>query len=751
MRVLAPIEHRTFFQDASGDWVLAAADCLTFTATPGAANDVARFDTHWTTDAVEAKLGVLAIDTKVRVFVLAPEDAAYDVGDAGGATLFEGVVVREPMALGSANGRDAEDVFPVASWTPGLDNRHPDHLVRGRWFYDLDATPGSGAPSIVLEDPGPGVIFNFRGRPNCDSEDRLITAAGAGTVTLDGPCFTGDHDPAGRYWTVRLALRALITKFLYGDDDAAPLTRHVDLEADTAVALMAEALEPDSDPRGRFDGLDAILPETDVTGLGVLDAVETVCRAGGFNLAVVTSAFPDEWGATRPDRVYQLSIAQLGVGRALIALQLPKRGAFPGKASGDLDVADLGFFRGTQDAAPIVNAAYAAAPARIEARFDLRPLWAPGDVDAATIDASLQVPGSTTYHGRHVQGGAEFGDYQHVGRTWGLDCTGELRDALYTTPAEYAMQGDGFYGNDQGGGFDFGAALSPFAEIEAERLAHGVPDSAKTPRFVRRLRTPLPLSDVTHRAIGRAFLLEVSEDAGASWAPVPLEVATLESVFGVRFNGVPNLASTSLQSLIDGSTPAVEASWWALIASGDLRFRLTCEVAADFASRHDAPWRSSSGSVWQRGRYVPVGAVEVWRRNPDGGAYAKGQPFASTALQAPAPAIDAVADAAETVREANERRRVSGTASTWTRDFTRWRVGDAVVGIQGRNIPFLGSASGDALRRYPEIVGMTIRLKGPRVDARSANASAPELDQSIEIAIDDTAFGTTPASRRRTA
>ncbi|MEO0966636.1 MAG: hypothetical protein AAFY08_16170, partial [Planctomycetota bacterium] len=357
-RVRAPLTHASMIQevvagalpdgraadDNTGFTGFPDGECLAIEMRPGAANDTATFDTVALSpvpDSVEGKLAIVPADALVRVFVAPPVDAAYEVGNPAGEALFEGVVVRRPFALGSINGRDAEELSVVATWTPGLDNRHPDHLVRGRWFFDLGAdAPQEGepnAPAVTLEDPGVPAAFNFRGRPNRDGDDARLMTAGApaaGGVALTAAPFTHDHDPAGRLWTVGDALRSLLVRLLYGDDAAAPLTRHVAVEAATAAALMAETLDASTDPRGRFEGLDAVLAETDVTGLGVLDAVEAVCNAGGFRLTVSPAAFPDEWGGGdsgsggRPDRVYQLSIARVGVGRALVSLLLPKRGAF---------------------------------------------------------------------------------------------------------------------------------------------------------------------------------------------------------------------------------------------------------------------------------------------------------------------------------------------------------------------------------------------------------------------------------------
>jgi len=130
---------------------------------------------------------------------------------------------------------------------------------------------------------------------------------------------------------------------------------------------------------------------------------------------------------------------------------------------------------------------------------------------------------------------------------------------------------------------------------------------------------------------------------------------------------------------------------------------------------------------------VPVDAVEVWRQDPDTGAYTKAQPYGLSAAGTPVAAIDLVADAAATLRDSAERRRVSGTATTWIGDWTRWRMGDAVKGIAGRNISFRGTP--DATDpRYPEIVQLRLQLKGP-------SATDGDLDQAITVSIDDTAFG----------
>src|SRR5690606_9664216 len=104
------------------------------------------------------------------------------------------------------------------------------------------------------------------------------------------------------------------------------------------------------------------------------------------------------------------------------------------------------------------------------------------------------------------------------------------------------------------------------------------------------------------------FVMECSEDGGASWQMCGVEFRPLKDYFGIEFR-VDNLAAMNCRSGDEKPTPA--ASWWGLLKSGtQLRFRLTCAIEADTASRANATRQATAGSVYTLGNYLAAPSIE---------------------------------------------------------------------------------------------------------------------------------------------
>ena len=184
-------------------------------------------------------------------------------------------------------------------------------------------------------------------------------------------------------------------------------------------------------------------------GMHVLDALDAVCHASGFGfaclpLALVLAQLPN--GTPKPeglDRPYVLRIWRLATG-PLTSLRLAPRGGFEGDPAADLPNNSVSSISGARDASGSVNTVSAVGRCYLQATVPLKPLWSPGEVwrgnDGGGLDTPEQLQtkpdpslnlDSTDYWMRHVAHGGEHDAFGHVGRLWGVDCTGELADSLY--------------------------------------------------------------------------------------------------------------------------------------------------------------------------------------------------------------------------------------------------------------------------------------------------------------------------------
>ncbi len=644
-------------------------------------------------------------DTQVRVEVWPYESTlGADTGvEDIGLVVFEGMLERQALRAGVAGGRDREDADFVALAMPWIDHRAAEHLITGRWVY----VPGGGWDRV--ESPLVPAAFNYRGRGNMDGDDghRLTAAGVAASVQLTARPFTHDDDPDGRYWTVREALRSLLAQWLYGVDPNSPKNRMTGVEAETMTALTG------TDNTGRWQGLDDVLPETDVSGLRLFEAIDAVCRAAGFEFAVVPAPAINDAdlgaNATGPeDRRYLLRVWRRHAG-PVTDLRLPKRGAFPANAATAAEAADVNRLHLLRDNTGVINHVFSRGRVLIEAGVELKPLWSPDDLDTDPVVVTHQLPVGVvtdTYHDRHVRGGSQFDTYGHVGRLWGIDCTGADAANYYTS---------GYYQHDAAG-FDWLAFLGIDGNdpLTAERTARGLDAQADPIIWTHRVRRPLPLRRGDRADDGRRYRLEVSENAGSSWTDITdlVTFTVLSDAFGIRLTSVPNLASVNAASLASGTTPDVTASWYALIKSGQsLRFRLTCLVEADHAAIYRADRQDTSATAYLRGELVDVDLDEVWShassRLNTAGTWQKIAP----APGSPSDATDVIRSAAERLRDAREGARWSVGADSFLLRPDRYLIGDRVRSIAGRDLP-LGTGTG-AQQRHPVIVEVRWVLSGP--------------------------------------
>lgn len=641
---------------------------------------------------------------------------------SGGVVIFEGAMQRQSFSIRATGDRDDEDTTIVAIDAPTLDNLDPAHLVRGRWVQD--PADAAGTP-LIIDGPFVPAVFNSGGRPNMMPTDPMT--AHDGGIGLSAQLFTFDGDHRAEFWTPRKAIVSILTMWLYGHSTASGTakTRSATLEVLTAQALLDDTMNA-----GRWNGLDAILPEVSVQGLGVFDALNKVCRAAGFQMSVTPplGRRPAEVeDAAAIDRLYQVRLWRVGNGPdGSVRLQArPAHDAASLSAAAELKANNTDTLTGLADAVPTRNHVIATGPVLVETTVELKPYWASGDVDGGSVVRRLQmmVPGNTTeqYHSRHVIGGDEFEDYGHVGRLWGVDCTGQFRSAGlgYTTPAAYAHDADGF---------DWLAHLEIDGadDLTVERTANGVTDPIA---WTKRPRRPMPLTRPGLEHLERPYLLEVSEDGGSAWTVLPATAFdVLQDSFAIKIKDTHNLANVNADFFVNNAAPPeVSASWWGLIKTNNLRFRLTCLIEADHAQRFDATRQTGSGTLYTKATQVRSSAVTVYASPSstlhNSASWAKIDDGGFGASTAGADREQLLQDLAERTRDERELIRLALSGATWLMDPAMVQVGDRVTSIEGRDLP-LHQTSSSGEQRSPSVVSVTI-------------TGAPEGSQGISYDLSD--------------
>lgn len=601
--------------------------------------------------------------------------------------VFLGAVVRTDFGA-AANGVQEDEGVSFICWPLAIfDDQGADHVVSGRWTAINPREAGSSVK--VIESPDLPAAPNFDGRPNCASAARLTTQLGEVRV------FTHDDDADGTYWTAREFLWSLLGHWLYGVDEELP--RSVAIEDQTLAALR------DGGSGDRWAGLDEQLPEVSVHGLGVLQAVDRVCRAIGYEMHVMLSYDP------AADRPYLLSLNRLGHGPD-VTVKLQQRGQVGAEPLTVLRRNHVSVIEGTRDASGLRNEVQLVGRAYVEASLVCKPLWDPAAALAHDDDR---------YAARHVQGGAEYAEYGHVGRLWGVACTGRepgYSSGVYAHPAA---------------GFDFVSELGLAADgsaVVSHRQAQGLPGGID---WTRRVRPMLPLRRPDAAVLGDDYVIEVSENGGGQWTAVPtLTARTQRGLCGIRLTGIEDLAAVNLATIgSDGPSEIDPAdSWWAMIASGDLLLRVTCLIPADHAAGAIATRRPGTSSLYPTRVVERTRSEEVWAAPQsyfnDSSTWVRVRGYGVGDGSAdPAP----VQEQASRRRDALESERVRAGLGTWLMDFTRWRLGDRVTRIEGRNFD-LRSSTGTT-GAYPSVTGIRLQLAG-----RGEQAAA---GQSLRIDLTD--------------
>ena len=681
---------------------------------------------YWADDQVRVIQHTSPVGGDLLVEGIDEDDIVPGSAEPTGLVIFEGVLSRSSITAERSGDDEREEMSITAFAAPEIDNTHPDHTIRGRWI----ANPDGFANNMLLVD-GPSVppVFNAGGRANMHHLATL--EASAGGMVMSASIFTADDDPNAKYWTVQDALLSLLVMWLFGK--GATLTRSVALESETFTALTTPA--PSSDDR--WLGLDARMPAVNVQGLGVFDAIQAVCSAVGYGMAIMPAAgreLPDEASAA-PDRLYELRLWRTGSGPSTV-IKMMKRETFSGVDEAEvLARNNVSMFEGMRDAADVRNRVVAVGRTYIEATFPLKPMWNASKVDAAEVTdqhghRAIGAQGDS-YHRQHTPDGDLYPTFGYVGRAWGLDCTGQLLDDLmgYTTPALYALSAFGF---------DFPGFLGIDGSdaISLERADRNVTDPI---HWTRRTRQPLPLSRPTIEKLTRGMILEVTEDAGVSWTEIDLKFRVIPGFFGIYLEDqrLWNLATVNIKTFTESATQARPAdldNWWTLIQTEQFQPRLTCRIEADHATRFDAPPESKGTTLYDRMAYLPTEIEETWAA-PDSffnatSQFVKINDTGYGSVTESADRSQTLQDVAERTRDAGEGLRLSATYDTWQMTLAPWRVGDRVLGIQGRNLSLAtsagGAASGGGLR-YPTIVGVTL-------------TAWPEKSQGIAVDLDDTAM-----------
>jgi hypothetical protein len=651
----------------------------------------------------QVKIVMLPVEDELVQPVLSDDDDDTEEVDPG-LVLFEGVMGRHIIRV---DGR-GETVQFVAVPFPRLDNAIDEHLIRGRiCAYRAGEEPVDGGYGLI-ESPALPCVFNHAGRPNRSATgSRPITVSTLETE-LTGWVFTHDDDAPGEFWTLRSALLHLIVWWTIG-----PLFRelnhHFTVDHDLAFEL---ASDPESGERAApFRGLDDQIPEVDVHGLGVLDAIERVCASVGWRMSVEPVALDPE-DALAPDRRYVLRCWKNGA-TPIKWFDLDRRSAGYADAEAATTANNIGLFQAQRDAHETVSTIYAAGRLFLECRLLLLPLWHDYEVSDAAASGSLQQAPTASqlameeYFYLHVPGGAGYTEAPL--RHWGVDCTGAMA------------------GNYEGTNYEHPGGEDGYGWVEALGLNDSIMRTDRVPpadddqiRWTTRIRPLLPLRSTRAVAAGIEYLLEVDE--GSGFVACPAKFRTLREACGISLQ-VPNLAAINNATFTTGVKPPPAASWYALIKSQTLKFRITAVIEADHAERYDLLRQTSSGSQYNRGLYLAGRNHELWIQ--PGSRFHPAYPSAGADWYQDS--VTGLETTARSLRDELEQQRISCSASTWRMDqATAYRLGDRIAGVRGRGYSL--ATDGGQGERGPVVAGLTFRL-------------APAEQQRIDLTLEDQRMG----------
>lgn len=656
----------------------------------------------------EMMLGGYSTDDQVRVILLPYDDQLQSAPAtaAGGKVIFEGVLMRHQFGAQKNQGADVESVSFTAFALPVLDNIHVRHIITGRWMADereLFVGSSSGIDPILIDSIDLPPVFNFRGRPNMHPTATIKASWGGGELTA--PVFTHDDDPKGKHWTVQKALASVLVRWLYGaPSDTLP--RHIDLDADL-LRVLSDGNEYELTP-----GITRKLSETNVLGKGVIDAVDAILRTNGFDFAIEPVGMEFDYA----DRRYLLRAWANGKGR-IAFFDLAKRGSTFASAEQAMARNNSATLSGMRDGHEVVNELIAKARLFIECRLKLKPLWASEDVDASPIDSLLQsntkeLLETGVYHTKHVGGGALYDQFGHVGRMWGLDCVGG-----------FVGYGDeaALYKHDPSG-FNFPIFLNlKNKDINKFLVNANLPEEGESvidefPVWSRRVRRALPLRNPQAQKLGLEYVLEYTVD-GVNWAIYPGRFKTLREYFGI-FLSIKNLAVIGADDL-SGETPVpIAESFWQKIADHKLQFRLTCTIESDTAMTYHAIPKPQSASRYSKAKMRVEPVEELWVApksffNDDDSTAGensewKKSPIFGVDENTEANTFGVLQYSTELKRDGLDDARLSAVMRTWLMDLDRYRLGDRIKSVRGRNYSFAGDAG--TSDKFPSVSTITFNI-----------------------------------------
>lgn len=659
----------------------------------------------------EAALADYSVDDQVQVAILPFDDelAGQAVDDQDATILFEGILGRPQVNVTPTSEVVTFDAFAM----PVLDNINLANIITGRYVPDEaelndDSIRIADKTYLLIDSPDMPAAFNFRGRPNMHNGSRITASWDSGELVAK--TFTHDDDGRnGRHWTVRDAINFILVIWIYGKSPIEK-RRHFDLDQDTLTALSASGAGS-----GQFAGIEAKLPEVNIQNLGPLDALERICKMAGFDFAIEPTGVKHSY----TDRVYILRLWRRGAG-PINYFDLPKRGTtFGDNVTAAIQQSNVNVLKLMRDGEELVNEVTARGQVYVEATHVLKPLWFSDQESTATVDAALQNPAdedddqwaANEYFMRHHPRGSEFDTYRHVGRKWGLDCTGRFRAAA-AAGAGTAYTG-GVYEQSENG-YDFATEMNlTAADLNLFWLNKVFKDDAFTIKWSRRVRRALPLMNTTARELNIQYLLEVSEDAGSTWKKARCKFEILRDNFGIFINE-ENLTNINAESPTSKDNVVLpDESWWALIKSKQLLFRLTCAIVADNGLVYNAKKRATAGSRYSKGRAIEVPVTEVWQapNTQIGNITSSGWQkvaFVGEDNEADKTGMEIVQGAAERKRDQLEDARITCDFRTWVMDFGRYEIGHRIKSIRGRNFP-LGTGTDDHAR-FPTVVGLRFVL-----------------------------------------
>lgn len=666
---------------------------------------------------IEKLISEFNVGDQVRVWIY-DNDSEYVNSDGLRMTkLFDGIVTR-PRSEVTPNGHELFQLY--CDSIVDTINALPRHRVTGRW-YDrravLSSTAVDDLPVLVtLTGPSQRCIFNHRG-PNAarmiSEDDTLEVLDPYSSLPVTAKrfmAFTYDGDANASFWTVGQAIWSLYLMGLAGTASEDDLL----WERETLAALEAiqdqQAVATD-----QHKGLDTTLPEVDVHGMGVLEAMAKVADAGGFDLFAESVPQPGK-GDYNNAKGYRLRLVRKHSGPAR-TLRLDRQGSTYGDHEDFARANNITNLRLLRDGREIINEVLATGNLIAEARFELVPFWSEYDFaeDGQTATADLQLGADSekndTYLSRHVAGGGNFAAYGHVGRVWGL-ATNDAEVDAYNS------------GNNAVSIFDFVTQLGLGTDLAfAGQTGQPIVMSSRP-------RPMLPLRSPQARREGIKYYIEISEDSGSTWHHVQLQAQPVAGSFAIALTGLRNLASINLAAIRDNSADVVASeSWWAKILDQSLKVRVTCCIELDFAETYYADRRGTSGTPYRRSELLETGfeRLIVWPGTPynlgsSHRVYEDADGFSAAVDERtwfntinPNPRIKAVADQR---RDALEDCRISASTTLLTiKDYLResYRLGDRISKVSGREID-LTTNHGTA-KRAPVVRGIDINLMPGRQGA----------------------------------